>query len=401
MAEQLNLFPLPPARPGILRGEMMLQALPSIVAAMVLSPPPGSTVLDMCAAPGGKTTLLAQIMGGQGKVVAIDCTAAKVSEIKSLAADMDVGGCVEVYQGDAVHAVQAAVQVRKEGAGEGGGQLFTPVAPEQEEHGGNICEAGDEGEAVGTGEEGSTGPQVKVKVKVKTYGEGEQQAPFGPPPYPPGTFDYILLDPPCSALGLRPRLLHAWSLKQLVYCTCTINPDENEANVAWALDRFSGSLELLPADPLLGLTGLTGADPESGNRWLSEREAALVQRFDPGWLQGSRRRRMAQSPMPPDGEMGETRPAEALQLQPQQPGKEEEEEAGGGKGRHISSGGEERGRGGDHADHGGGGGGGGEAAGGGGPTGLREEEEEEEEEGADDVMGFFIARFRKTAAAPT
>lgn len=66
----------------------------------------------------------------------------------------------------------------------------------------------------------------------------------------PESFDYILLDAPCSALGLRPRLLMNWSMQQLiniaayqrallhsavyllkpggylVYCTCTINPGE-------------------------------------------------------------------------------------------------------------------------------------------------------------------------------
>jgi 16S rRNA C967 or C1407 C5-methylase (RsmB/RsmF family) len=39
---------------GVLRGQVMLQALPCIVAAQVLDPAPGSQVLDMCAAPGGK-----------------------------------------------------------------------------------------------------------------------------------------------------------------------------------------------------------------------------------------------------------------------------------------------------------------------------------------------------------
>lgn len=38
---------------GLLRGLGMLQNLPSAVVAHVLAPPPGSTVLDMCAAPGG------------------------------------------------------------------------------------------------------------------------------------------------------------------------------------------------------------------------------------------------------------------------------------------------------------------------------------------------------------
>lgn len=50
----------------------MLQSLASYTAALVLNPAPGSRVLDMCAAPGGKTTALAQIMGDSGQVVALD-----------------------------------------------------------------------------------------------------------------------------------------------------------------------------------------------------------------------------------------------------------------------------------------------------------------------------------------
>lgn len=38
---------------GILRGNIMAQNLPSLVAAHVLAPKPGSRVCDMCAAPGG------------------------------------------------------------------------------------------------------------------------------------------------------------------------------------------------------------------------------------------------------------------------------------------------------------------------------------------------------------
>jgi hypothetical protein len=56
----------------------MLQNLASLVAAHVLCPTPGSRVLDMCAAPGGKTTMLAQLMGDRGEVVAFDRSHAKV-----------------------------------------------------------------------------------------------------------------------------------------------------------------------------------------------------------------------------------------------------------------------------------------------------------------------------------
>ncbi len=35
-----------------LEGQVMIQSLPSIVAAMALAPSPGDLILDMCAAPG-------------------------------------------------------------------------------------------------------------------------------------------------------------------------------------------------------------------------------------------------------------------------------------------------------------------------------------------------------------
>lgn len=63
---------------GVLVGEIMLQSLASFTAALVLSPAPGSSVLDMCAAPGGKTTALAQIMGDSGEIIALDRSHSKV-----------------------------------------------------------------------------------------------------------------------------------------------------------------------------------------------------------------------------------------------------------------------------------------------------------------------------------
>lgn len=46
-------------------GDCLLQNLPSIICGKVLNPKPGETVLDMCAAPGNKTTHLAELMGNK------------------------------------------------------------------------------------------------------------------------------------------------------------------------------------------------------------------------------------------------------------------------------------------------------------------------------------------------
>jgi len=49
-----------------------VQDATSMKVAPLLDPKPEERVLDLCAAPGGKTTHLAQLMGGKGRVVAVD-----------------------------------------------------------------------------------------------------------------------------------------------------------------------------------------------------------------------------------------------------------------------------------------------------------------------------------------
>lgn len=45
-----------------------LQNLPSTVVAHVLNPQPGEKILDLCAAPGGKTTHIAALMQDQVRI---------------------------------------------------------------------------------------------------------------------------------------------------------------------------------------------------------------------------------------------------------------------------------------------------------------------------------------------
>ena len=48
------------------------------VPRQALDPQPGSRVVDLCAAPGGKATALAQRMGNTGTVIALERSANKV-----------------------------------------------------------------------------------------------------------------------------------------------------------------------------------------------------------------------------------------------------------------------------------------------------------------------------------
>ncbi|KAM9333491.1 tRNA (cytosine(72)-C(5))-methyltransferase NSUN6 isoform 4-T4 [Pholidichthys leucotaenia] len=54
-----------PSFDGVLPSLVFLQNLPSVVVGHVLGPRPGERILDMCAAPGGKTCHIAALMGDQ------------------------------------------------------------------------------------------------------------------------------------------------------------------------------------------------------------------------------------------------------------------------------------------------------------------------------------------------
>lgn len=60
------------ATPEYLAGHYMLQSGSSFLPVMALSPQENEKVLDMCSAPGGKTTYIAQLMKNTGVLVAND-----------------------------------------------------------------------------------------------------------------------------------------------------------------------------------------------------------------------------------------------------------------------------------------------------------------------------------------
>ena len=219
-----------PSLNGVLEDQIFLQNLPSIVTSHVLDPQLGERILDMCAAPGGKTTHVAQLMRDQGLVIALERVGQKVEKLK---ANIEKQGltCVSVYKWDATQAFN------------------------------------------------------ELSVSTTT------------PPFGRETFDRILLDPPCSALGQRPQLTHPANLPEissfpsyqwgfladaiamlkvggtLVYSTCTFPAQENEMQIARVVRTFPG-MQLVPAGPLVGERGI-------GVPGLSGEQCAMVQRFTP------------------------------------------------------------------------------------------------------------------------
>lgn len=197
------------------RGLVYDQSLPAIAAGHALNPRPGQLIVDMCAAPGGKATHVAQLMRGEGRVVAVDRSEGKVRKIEENAKRLGLSN-------------------------------------------------------------------VEVRVADSRYIDLEMEDLAGA--------DAVILDPPCSALGVRPNLYYerdeeefralsdyqrqflkaaAQLLRRgglLLYSTCTLTLEENELNVLWA----ARELGLKPKElaPFLGSTGFTEVGPR-------------VQRFEP------------------------------------------------------------------------------------------------------------------------
>lgn len=218
-------------------GKAILQNLPSIICSLVLNPRPNDIVLDMCAAPGNKTTHLAQMMQNLGTIIALDKSEHRVSVLRKNIRDFDAK-CVQAIIFDATK-----------------------------------CLAND--------------------TQSTIDGNDRLQ-----PPFSRNRFDKILLDAPCSGFGNRPLLANSMTPKMqksypvmqkklldvavellkpggtLVYSTCTIFCSENEANVKWILNRYEGNLDLVAAEPFHG-------GPGWSNVGLTEDERRLVQRFGP------------------------------------------------------------------------------------------------------------------------
>jgi 16S rRNA (cytosine967-C5)-methyltransferase len=180
------------SEPYFQAGYYYIQNESSALAAHALGPRPGETVYDLCAAPGGKSTHLAQLMDNEGRVLAVDQTEAKTGLIRNNAERLGVS-IIDIRVGDA-----AGIEL--------------PQADRV------LVDAPCSGLGV-----------LRHKPDARWH-KTEQNI-----------FD--LAEIQRKILGNAARLVKPGGI--LVYSTCTLEPEENEDMIAWLLEKYP-SFQLSP-----------------------------------------------------------------------------------------------------------------------------------------------------------
>ncbi|MCG9889564.1 MAG: 16S rRNA (cytosine(967)-C(5))-methyltransferase [Thermosynechococcaceae cyanobacterium MS004] len=89
-----------PKLPGYQEGWWMVQEASAQLVGHLLNPQSGMVVIDLCAAPGGKTAHLVELMQGQGKVWACDRTASRLKRLQQNLDRLQISAAVNIWQGD-------------------------------------------------------------------------------------------------------------------------------------------------------------------------------------------------------------------------------------------------------------------------------------------------------------
>jgi 16S rRNA (cytosine967-C5)-methyltransferase len=82
-------------------GALVAQSRAAMSAARLLDPAPGMRVLDLCAAPGGKATHLAALVGADGEVVAVERNARRAGALRQTVVRLRAERIVRVETADA------------------------------------------------------------------------------------------------------------------------------------------------------------------------------------------------------------------------------------------------------------------------------------------------------------
>ena len=177
---------LPPLSPLLEVGDLYAQNLPSIYVGKVLDPKPGDCIYDMCGAPGGKTSHLALLTNGQATIVMSDKSRSKVIAARTLFDELGCGESVYPLHVDATKCVESNST--------------------------NACDPNMKDVSLGISIISTLAFSCLNLAVIQTTQilhrsrRSESDGLLDVSSFPPESFDKILLDPPCSALGLRPKL---------------------------------------------------------------------------------------------------------------------------------------------------------------------------------------------------
>jgi 16S rRNA (cytosine967-C5)-methyltransferase len=100
MVFELASHPSLATLPSFRQGMFYLQDPSTLLAVRELDPQQGEAVLDLCAAPGGKTTFMAQLMSNTGRIVALDIAPDRLELLRQNCGRLGVT-CVEALARDA------------------------------------------------------------------------------------------------------------------------------------------------------------------------------------------------------------------------------------------------------------------------------------------------------------
>ncbi|MFX0091258.1 MAG: RsmB/NOP family class I SAM-dependent RNA methyltransferase, partial [Candidatus Hodarchaeota archaeon] len=84
------------------KGWLFIQGKASVAVSHILAPQPHETVVDVCAAPGMKTSHLCQLMKNQGKIIAIDVSELRLKRLYELKLQVN-GTIINLILGDSCY----------------------------------------------------------------------------------------------------------------------------------------------------------------------------------------------------------------------------------------------------------------------------------------------------------
>lgn len=204
-------------------GLYYVQGVPSMTVTKILNPEPGETVFDLAAAPGGKTTHIAQIMKNEGRIIAIEKDKIRVVSLESNLMRCGVENTV-VLRGD-------ATKVSK-----------IPIIPDK-----ILLDAPCSGEGLIPIDPTRKTSKTMADIRYCATNQGK------------------MLDTAIDALredGI------------IVYSTCSIAPEENEFVIDDLLKRRN-DIEILPIEIDFGVPGYTNPYNIQMNESLSKARRLL------------------------------------------------------------------------------------------------------------------------------